>query len=209
MSTYYDFTVALLDKKTNKLEFFPGVTYEDGDVVRPRSIHYRSSSFMPRDYFYNYMHPVSEDMLTEELRAAFTVEGWNGQDHLLESIHWISYDEFMKCNSNYIKTGYFLVEDVKAFLQGADTEELFYDNLPAAVYADMCARKISAREVEDSEGCKHVQRGWEDYMYFAYPDLDGEAYLTHTLKVLLNSYHDWTYSRDFKDKTLVLLGSTE
>lgn len=213
MSQYYSFYVGLKDKTTGKIEGYEKLAYDlkdsdEGDVTRFNSIYYRSRSFMPHNYLEDNFHSLSEEDLEEKTCRAFQFRDmFTDKLQLLNSLCYISYAELMNMNSNFIKTGYFLVDDVEQYQKTKDSEDLFYDSVSESVYANMCAKKIESKEMEDDEGFKYTKHGWEDYMYFAYPDYDSPEYLTHILQILADSYHDLLFQ--MKDKELVILAEDE
>ena len=223
MSIQYNFYVALRDKKTEKLELFPGLTYksnEDYDevsdekeaTVRPRSIYYRSGSFMPND-FRDEFYYVDEKMCSKEMVKAFSYDhSWLSSEKSVEftsDLHYLPLDELYNLNSDYIKRGYFLVQDVERYEKNPEAlfnDEIFYDTVSTVAYANMCTKQIKTHKEEDDEGFEYTVHGYEDYMYYAYPDTEGTEYLVHVLKIIMSSYKEMIdYNSAFKDKELVLL----
>ena len=193
MSVYYNFYVGIRNKETEKLEHFPGLTYKDTESKKERAhqILYRSRSFLP-DGALDYFNPVNLDDLDDALKNTFTCEGWNGE--LANSDpHMITLSDLRSLSMDYIKRGYFLVEDVAAYEKrngDYDLDDSFYDVVSATVYANMCAKNIQTTIEKDVEGFEYVKHGWADYMYYAYPDIECKEYLFNELNTLGSSYEE-------------------
>lgn len=166
MSIYYDFYVAVRDKETKKFEHFPGLTYEavkdnDGSVIKTKvhSILYRTGSFMPSNALDEFGVASLDDM-DEELKNTFTYLDWNNN---LQDTNptYIPLKGLLSLPHDYIKKGYFLIEDIDAYENSEDhyTEDLFYDRVSAAVYANMCAKQIETTKEKDDEGFEHTKHG--------------------------------------------------
>lgn len=192
MSVYYNFYIGIQNKETGKLEHFPGLTYEDSESKKERAhqVLYRSRSFLP-DNTLEYFNFVDLDKVDEVLKNTFTYEGWNGE--LANSDpHMITLNDLRSLSLDYIKRGYFLVEDVDAYekMKYKDPEDLFYDTVSAVTYANMCAKNVQTTTEKDDEGYEYVKHGWTDYMYYAYPDTNCKEYLFNDLNTIGSSFEE-------------------
>lgn len=220
MSTIYNYYIALRDKETKKFEVFPGTAYKSkiygyestkGDedyTIRLRNISWRSRSFMPEDFSDEFI-VVSEEDCSDELKEAFTFKNWSNEDEFSDTLGYLTSADLNKMDDNFIKTGYFLTEDVAKYEENKEIifdDEIFYDRLSPTVYANMCIKQIKTHTEKDCEGYEYTVHGVEDYMYYAYPDYNSKEYLVHELKIIMNSYKEGIeYIDEFKNKELVLL----
>lgn len=99
---------------------------------------------------------------------------------------------------DYIKRGYFLIEDVKRYEEDNSLVgyEIFFDHLSPEVYSAMMQNEAmfgKPKQVLDSEGNDITPHSASDYMYYAYPDYsckEYEAFLIREVAEML-SYFDW------------------
>lgn len=220
MSTTYNYYIALRDKETKKFEVFPGTTYKSETysysnpkedkkyTIRLRSIYWRSGSFMPESFSSEFI-TVNEDDCSDELKEAFTFKNWDNTNEFSEVLGYITLDDLNKMDDDFVKTGYFLAEDVSKYEKNKEIifdDEIFYDRLSPVVYANMCTKQIKTHTEKDCDGYEYTVHGFEDYMFYAYPDYDSKEYLIHELKIIMNSYQESIeYISEFKNKELVLL----
>ena len=80
---------------------------------------------------------------------------------------------------SYIKTGYFLVEDVQYYLNTKSLDDIFYEKLSPEVYAEKLKIEsvLGAPETKINEyGDEYKPYSCADYIYFAYPDYTSKEY---------------------------------
>lgn len=88
-------------------------------------------------------------------------------------------------SGDYIKTGYFLIEDVTQYLKEHDTWGLFYDKMSPEVYAEKLKIEQTfgpPKPKKNEEGYEYEIPSCADYMYFAYPDYSCEEYEASIIK---------------------------
>lgn len=133
----------------------------------------RSRSFASdlHDWFFR----IKDDMISDELRHEFEYKDYEGELQM-QNIHTLMLDKLPK--GSYIKSGYFLIEDVERYMHTGDPDS-FYDRKDPAVFAAI----LQSEDVlgvpptkYDLEGNPYPTRSAADYMYFAYPDYQSEAY---------------------------------
>lgn len=223
MSVEYNYYIALRDKNTHKFSLFPGSTYkckkedwysakeEDKEyVMRPRTIYWKSGSFVDRDFTGEFWK-VNEADCDEEMVKAFTFKDWHDEDSFTDDLGYLTYEDLSNMNSEYIRRGYYLVEDVSRY-EADDSalfnEDIFYDHVSPTVYTNMCLKQIKKHTEKDCEGYEYTVNGFEEYMYYAYPDYESKEYMIHELQTIMNSYQEGIdYLDEFKDKELILLQS--
>lgn len=118
---------------------------------------------------------IKEEMISDELRHEFEYEDYEGGIQM-QNIHTLMLDELPK--GSYIKSGYFLIEDVERYMHTGDSDS-FYDRKDPAVFAAILQSEavLGAPPTKyDLEGNPYPIRSAADYMYFAYPDYQSEAY---------------------------------
>lgn len=114
-------------------------------------------------------------MISDELRHEFDYEDYEGEIQM-QNIHTLMLDELPK--GSYIKSGYFLIEDVERYMHTGDSDS-FYDRKDPAVFAAILQSEavLGAPPTKyDMEGNPYPIRSAADYMYFAYPDYESEEY---------------------------------
>lgn len=212
MSIDYLFGVGLRDRKTFRTDFFPGSYYIETKTVytkegewkkvegekRMNEIYITPWSGMVDDFVRRNFFTINNAELTDNLLKSFEYDG-----ELINPIRMITLEELFNIDNNFIRDGYFLVSDVTRYLSLSPDErlddEFFAERIPSNVYAEMCKSGKTRKYSEDGD----VSFGYEDYMYFAYPDYQSEGYLVSVLQILASSYRDLAYK--YPEKEVVLL----
>ena len=177
MSWYYNYYIG--KKVDNKIEVI-GMYDNEGKV---HSIVERSRSFASplKNRFYKY---EGEDLkeLEEKLQGYISI---------------CPYKDLP--NGDYIKTGYFLIDDVTQYLKTHDTWDLFYDKISPEIYAEKLKieQTLGApRSKKDEEGNEYEVHSCADYMYFAYPDYNSEEFETFLIKYAVEVLQPYNFERD-------------
>ena len=128
------------------------------------------------DLYYDF-YEVKEEMISEELRKEFEYEDWQGKKVI--DVKYLMMNKLPK--GSFIKTGYFLIDDVKTYESEGrrETYDLFYDRVSPVVYAEMLKNEqIFGKPLPetDFEGNEIECRSASDYMYYAYPDYNSKEY---------------------------------
>lgn len=221
MSQEINFYLAL-ENKEGKLDFFPNLFHYDdelelveegeeagkwkvvGKTKKPSSIEWYCGYEM--EDIGQHFNCVSEEDLSEEMAKAFTYTDWNGNKKLDYSLKSIPVEEFLKLNSDYIRKGYFLAKDVGEYEETGDAEDLFFDHIGPLEYSNLATKRIKRETYKDEYGDEYTRMGYEDYMYFAYPDYHSQEYLIHRLKIIINTMSDLLRYEHIKgDKKIHLL----
>ena len=193
MSYYYNYYIGY--KKDNKI--YPLGPYScDGKINEVLS---RSRSFASD--LHDDFHKIPDEMISSELRRDFEYENFNG-----EKIVDVKYLELDKMSDdNFIKSGYFLIEDVQSYLKDKDTEDIFYEYLEPAVYTMKMENELKFGKPEtkyDVEGNPFSNYSCGDYTYFAYPDYHCKEYESFIIKQQAYIYE---YTDVVKDAEIVIL----
>ena len=194
MSYYYNYYIGYMHEG----KIYPFGPYNSKGKLR--DVISRSRSFASE--LHSYFYPIKEEMISDELRKQFEYKDWNGNPTV--DVKWLPIDELP--HESYIKSGYFLIEDVKAYQKTESSEDLFYDKLSPEVYAAMLQKEcmgIKPAPQKDSEGYDITPHAASEYMFFAYLDYyceEYEASLIRDVANMLNEYGDLE-----KDDKLVIL----
>ena len=184
MSWYYSYYIG--KKVENKIEII-GI-YDNKGKVHPVIERSRSFASSLKDRFDRYN---GEDL--EELKEKLSTD----------YISICPYKDLPK--GDFIKTGYFLIEDVTQYLKENDTWDLFYDKISPEVYAEKLKNEQmlgAPKPKKDIEGNEYEVHSCADYMYFAYPDYYCEEYEVFMIKDAVEMLEPYNYERD--DLVIVL-----
>lgn len=182
MSYYYEYYIGY--KKDDKI--YPwGPFTADGKIrsviCRPRS----SASDLHTDFY-----SVKNEEISDELRAAFEHEDWKGNK--VVDVKWLPVSALP--NGSYIKKGYFLIDDVKAYEEDYDWFEGFYDVLSPQVYIALLDKELrfgKNQPEKDCEGNEYTEHNASDYMFYTYPDYHCREYEAHVLRETVDSLESY------------------
>ena len=149
--------------------------------------------------FYN----VSGDQISDELRKNFEYEDYKG-DKVVE-VKYLPLDELP--SGSFIKKGYFLIDDVKRYEDGADKWDIFYDNLTPEMYAAMLQNELilgKPAPKKDCEGYEIEVHSASEYMFYAYPDYDSKEYEAEILRCAIESLYSYRYMNDDNKEVVIL-----
>ena len=177
MSWYYTYYIG--HKKADGKIHLLGPYNADGKL-RPALERSRSyASELYKDFYI-----PKEDELSDQVKQKF--KGYI-EDRLLSVL---SYKDLG--STDFIKTGYFLIDSVNRYLQTKgdldkyEVEGLFYDSLTPEAYAGKMVAEVNKTDIPkvkyDWDGEETEFHPYTDYMYFAYPDYDCIEYETFLLK---------------------------
>lgn len=128
---------------------------------------------------------VSEHMISDELRKEFEYEDWKGERCF--DLSYLPLSELPK--GSYIKSGYFLIEDVEYYEKNKDTSDIFYDKMSPVMYAERLKTEVvlgAPPPKRDCEGNEIEQRSCCDYMYYCYPDYHSKEYEADVLRCVVD-----------------------
>lgn len=204
MSYYYNFYIGYIDKTDGKI--YPYGPFNVNDKEKIRCIMDYSRSF---DYDFSELF----DIIPEKMYS----------DKFLEQESFKSYIDEKYCvnpkylrfsdlpDGSYIKTGYFLIDQVRSYLEDGEPE--FYDVLDPLTYNGMVAAELQfgpPTEKTDEWGNTYTPKSVREYMYFAYPDYTCPEFRAFKLRTILNSIIDFEdqYGK-FKDQKEFVVIETE
>lgn len=189
MSYYYNYYVGY--KKDEKI--YPLGLYNSLGKLCP--VLSRSSSFAS-DLYKDFM-PVADKAISNELRQEFTYKNWKNEDET--DVKYLEVDKLP--SSSFIKTGYFLIEDVKEYERDNDAEGLFYDYLSPTLYAEKAKIEILFGKNKPVKDDEYTEHNASDYMFYAYPDYSSREYESFLLHRAASSLEDY----DLRDIEYVIL----
>lgn len=158
---------------------------------------------------------IKLDAASEELKNEFEFEDWNEKRCSLKIL------EADRMPSNdFIKKGYFLIEDVKKYENDPniildEEENVFEDYLTPTVYANMLNNEILLGQSggveflnlfddeENDEEELEIKHSVGEYMFYIYPDYYCEEYESFVIKQAIKNFELQLESSD--DKIVVLL----
>lgn len=96
----------------------------------------------------------------------------------------------------YIKSGYFLIEDVRRYelMNGFDTQDLFYDSVSPTIYSQLLQNELMFGKPDlekDCAGEEYRPKTASDYMYYAYPDYYSPEYEAEVLRQAIDAIDDY------------------
>ena len=138
------------------------------------NIFYRSRSFtsdLHEDFF-----KINEQQSTDELKKSFSYENYDGEI-IFADVEYLPLNKLP--SGSYVKSGYFLIEDIQNYLKDEDPWDLFYDCLDPTTYALKMESELKFGKPtpkKDCEGNEITEHSCADYAYFAYPDYFSKEY---------------------------------
>ena len=168
MSYYYWYKLAY--RKDGKLYPLGPFDYT-GEL---RSVVVRSGSFASD--LHDEFKIVQDEMISDELRRAFSYTDYEGKEKM-QTVRYLPLNELP--SGDYIRKGYFLIEDVKLYEERHDSWDLFYEHVSPTVYAALLQHEAQFGKpapIKDAEGNIVDVYSASDYMYYAYPDYQSREY---------------------------------
>ena len=186
MSYYYNYYVGY--KRNGKI--YPFGPYNSLGNLKHVISRSRNIASDLHDDFY----PISEEEISEELREQFEHKNYKGEN--VVDVKSLRIDELP--SGTYIRSGYFLIEDVKRYEEyEADYYfDGFYDCVSPVVYASMAQNEVQFGKPErrkDDFGTWYYPKCASDYMYYAYPDYESKEYeaeMIRSVAYMLKEYMD-------------------
>ena len=162
--------------------FFLGMKYADGTIdyvgEEPIIIESYSRGFFEESFLEPFDY-VCEKEMSDRLKTLRKISGWDGNEYIAET-RYLSFKDFYNLSREYIKSGYYLAEDVNRYLKQENKYDFdgFYEKVDPIIYSSLVRTRPETiiRESIEFEGEKEVLHGANDYMWFAYPDYDSNKY---------------------------------
>ena len=165
---------------------------------------YRSRSFASD--LYKRFYPVSDDAITDELRKEFEYEDWNGEKAI--DVKYLELSDLPR--GDFIRSGYFLIDDIEQYQREKDTYDLFYDHLDSATYAMKMESELKfgvPKPKKDDNGWEIEQHSCGEYAFFSYPDYSSEAYEAFLIRYMVEAFE--YFDGKLKDDAEIVILETE
>ena len=183
MSYYYNYTLGYM--KDGKIYPF-GPFDRNGKLKDAVWVSRSFASDLHEDF-----DVVKEEQISDELRKAMQYEGWDNEMHMPE-VKWLALDDLPK--GSFIKTGYFLQEDITAYLRGKDSD-LFFESMTPLEYAIRLETEMKFGKppvIRDYEGTPIEERSCSEYAYFCYPDYNCKEYEAFRIREAAEILEDYS-----------------
>lgn len=193
MSYYYNYYIGY--KKDNKI--YPLGPYDA--LGNLRCTFYKSQSFASD--LYEDFYEIADEQVSDELKKEF--EHDLAEDRYCVKLSILPYTDLPE--GSYIKSGYFLITDVEAYLQNHDSCDLFYEYLSPEIYAAKSANEIKfgpPKKKINQFGEPYYEHSAADYMWFTYADYNCKEYEVFKLKQMCSILEDYT---NFQKENMVIL----
>jgi len=201
MSYYYQYYLGIKDKEGIK----PFGPYDCNGKLYPIIERSRSFASDLHDDFY----VISDNLKTEKLIKELGYEDCNG--NIVAEVKYLPFNELP--NGDYIKSGYFLIEDVKSWEKDKYNDDLFYNMISPDVYAELLRNELTFGknvfdgEVEDESEKEELSKGLNasDYMRFAAPDYSSKEYEAELIRQVALMFDDWDIFHGKEPAEMVIL----
>lgn len=133
---------------------------------------------------------IPEEFITEQLRKEFEYEDWNGEKTI--NATFLPVSDLPK--GNYIKEGYFLLDQIAEYEETHD-EEVFYDSLSTTAFLKKLESEMKfgiPKPKKDCQGNEIPVYSCADYGYYKYPAYNTEEYESYILREIASIYDDYT-----------------
>lgn len=204
MSYYYSYYIGYRDSSG---KIYPYGPYDAFGKLYPVIERSRSYASDLHELFYI----IPEDSISNELKSGLGYKDEGKDDYTFHGKYLPLTD---LPNGDYIKSGYFLIEDVKRYNKDDfDSEDLFYNMITPDVYAEMLHNQLifdnSIYEKEDIEGEKYVVPRASDYIRFSAPDYYSKEYEASIIRLTATTLDNWEFFHNKEDFHEMVIIETE
>jgi len=196
MSYYYEYYIGYEDTQTGII--YPYGPYNCQGKLKPIV---EKSRIFASD-LHNSFSRIDSGCISEELRKEFEYENWKGEKQI--DVKYLYFEDLP--NSDYIKKGYFLIEDVQAYEQGG-CDDLFYHIISPIVYAEKMRNELTFgknQPKKDIEGEEYTEPNASDYMYYAACDCTSKEYEAFLIREAVNMLYDYDFFHEGNKRIVIL-----
>lgn len=189
MSYYYSYYIGY--KKDGK--FFPLGPYDSFGELHP--VLCKSRSFAS-DLHTEFL-PIKGEEVSDELRKDFEFTDWQGNK--IVDVKYLTVKDLP--TGSFIKKGYFLIDDVKAYEEDKYAFDIFYDHLSPSVYAAKLENELKfgkPKPKKDEFGEEYEEHSVSDYIYYAYPDYDSIEFEAWTIRNFIEEFVTYKVSGEYE-----------
>ena len=192
------------------ISYYIGYEEQDSGIIKPYGPFTCEGKLKPaveksRSFasdLYKQFIPIPNDCISDELRKYFEYEDWEGNKKI--DVKYLNF-EYLP-NGHYIKSGYFPIEDVKAWEEN-DDDTLFYHIISPTIYAEKMKNELTFgknQPKKDDEGDEYTELNASDYMYYAAPDYNSKEYEVFQLLEAIQMLDDSDFFKDDNKKIVIL-----
>lgn len=195
MSWYYCYKLGYIDKEDGKI--YPLGPFDSAGEWY--DAFYRSSSYASD--LHDEFLPIPDTMVSNELKNKCNY--FNKDDYIRNLVSYLPLDELP--TGDYIRKGYFLIDDIKQYEKDKYESEYFYDYMDPGEYARRLENELKfgkPEPQEDCEGNKYTVHSCADYSYYAYPKYCSKEYEAYLLREIADIYE---YSDLVKNNKIVVI----
>lgn len=196
MSYYYQYYVGYEDILTGII--YPYGPYNCQGKLKP--IIEKSRSFASD--LYNEFVPIPSGCVSAELRKEFEYENYLGVKQV--DVKYLKLENLPE--GEYIKKGYFLIEDVQNWEQNGD-DTLFINMITPLIYAEKLKKEIifGKNQPKKSIECEeYIEPNASDYMYNAIPNYNCKEYEAFQIREVINMLYDYDFFADGNKEIVIL-----
>lgn len=204
MSYYYSYYLGL---KTKEGLIYPIGPFNEKGKIYP--IIERSRSFAPNEMIDNFIK-IPEKNRTPELINTFSYDSYDNNKKIYDDS--LSYEKLSDLpTGNGLRSGYFLISDVKEYRETGSIDDLFYDHMTPEEYFYRSQNEIKfggPRKEVDNFGDDVTPHSCADYMPFAYINWLSAEYMAQRIRDIADIYdpfHDG-YGEDYELVVLMTQG---
>lgn len=196
MSYYYQYYIGYEDLSSGII--YPYGPYNCKGELKPVVEKSRSfASDLHNDFVY-----VPDACISTELREKFEYENYLGVKQV--DVKYLRFEDLP--NEDYIKKGYFLIDDVQAWEQGGD-DSLFYSMITPQIYAEKMRNELTFgknQPKKDENGEEYTEPNASDYMYYAAYDPTSKEYEVFLIKEAVSMLWDYDFFKDDNKRIVIL-----
>ena len=189
MSWYVWYKLGYEDKETGKIHPL-GPFDNKGNF---KEIFYRSRSFASD--LWEEFRDIPEEKVSDELRAAYEKDIENDEIKFEDRhVRYMYLSDLPK--GDYIKSGYYLIDDIKQYEESHDTFDIFYDHLTPQEYILRTENELKfgpPKPQKDCDGYEYTPHSMADYAFYMYPEYyskEYEAFLIRQVADIYDEFHE-------------------
>ena len=196
MSYYYQYYIGYQDLNSGVV--YPYGPYNCKGKLKPIIEKSRSfASDLHNDFIY-----VPDACISPELRKEFEYENYLGVKQV--DVKCLNFEDLT--NEDYIKKGYFLIDDVQAWEQGKD-DSLFCNMITPQIYAEKMRNELTFgknQPKKDEDGEEYTEPNASDYMYYAACDCTSKEYEAFLIREAVNMLYDYDFFHEGNKRIVIL-----
>lgn len=200
MSWYINYYLGYRNKNNNKI--YPlGIFDVDGNIY-PAYYKSRHSELKDISCFRN----IKKEEISDQLKKVFPYEDWEEKESFYNPMQIMNASEL--CDSDFIKSGYLLIDDIVEYNSPNGYEDVFSNSLTAFEYAERLKNELlrnnNTKQNRNENEDEYQTHDIFDYTYYAYPDFDSAEYESFLLKQVIEIYNYIDYKTKDGHEIMIL-----